>query len=101
MVYVKVGTEFIHLYTSPKLDWCNVLKGGAIGRFMKNFVNYVKEFAPVFAHKCPFLKGKQEAKNLTVLTKNFNFIPAGSYKNLLIISDKIDENIFTLIHYTG
>ncbi|CAO1309042.1 unnamed protein product [Diamesa hyperborea] len=91
--------NIIRVFKTPIIDWCSAMKGVSISRYMKNYADYLKEYAPSFMQKCPY-KGRLEIKNLSLDNKYFKFLPNGEYKNIIHVSDEIDENIFTLNYNT-
>lgn len=88
---MKQDDEFRQIFKAPKSEWCAMMSGKKNNnRLLKGLIEALKEKAPHFFKKCPYL-GRYELFNAALNKKLLSIYPSGVFRIDVTISDDITK----------
>jgi len=92
----KYGTVYREVIRLPKIVWCYMMNSDSFAnKILSQLIDIIRETAPQVLHKCPYRDFI--VNNMTLQIDSLKSIfPTGDYKFVAIVSNKEDDNIFTL-----
>jgi hypothetical protein len=78
--------SFIRIFDSKKFEFCAMMRGqGKSNRFLKAFINSVRDTSPELIHACPYF-GVQKITNISISRTFLGIIPVGIYKVAIAVN---------------